>query len=191
MKLKDILFDVNLMVPNDINDETKVRWLNEQQRQLYRDFGFPDTSFAFQTTVGTQLYPLPENCSRERILSLVIDDQDYEYVSMDEDVKDQCWTIIEGNLWIYPEPRATQQAFLVYKPLPADIRIDMMEEEPEFPRDFHEVLVYGVAKRVANSLQQYDTAANMHQYMLQLQDEAKKKLRQNNRKKVVQTRLWR
>ena len=58
MKLKDILLDVNLMIPNSISDEIKVRWLNETQRQLYRDFGFPDTSYAFAQQPDVDIYPL-------------------------------------------------------------------------------------------------------------------------------------
>lgn len=191
MKLKEILLDVNLMIPNSISDEIKVRWLNETQRQLYRDFGFPDTSYAFAQQPNVGLYPLPDNCSRERILSVTVEDLDYEYVSMTEDVRDRSWTLIDNNIWFYPLPVQEKQVFIVYKPEPREMRLDMQEEEPEFPTDFHEILVYGVAFRVARSLQLIDVSGQMQQQMYTLQEEAKRKLRPSNRKKVVQTRLWR
>lgn len=191
MKLKEILLDVNLMIPNSISDEIKVRWLNETQRQLYRDFGFPDTSYAFAQHPNVDLYPLPDNCSRERILSVTVEDLEYEYVAMTEDVRDRCWTLIDNNIWFYPLPLQEKQVFIVYKPEPREMRLDMQEEEPEFPTDFHEILVYGVAFRVARSLQLIDVSGQMQQQMYTLQEEAKRKLRQSNRKKVVQTRFWR
>ncbi|MDC6267722.1 phage adaptor protein [Lysinibacillus fusiformis] len=191
MKLKDILLDVNLMIPNSISDEIKVRWLNETQRQLYRDFGFPDTSYAFAQQPNVDIYPLPDNCSRERIISVTVDDLEYDYVSMTEDVKGRCWTMIDDNIWFYPMPVKEKQVFIVYKPEPRDMRLDMQEEEPEFPKDFHEILTYGVAFRVARSLQLLDVSGQIQQQMYGLQEEAKKKLRPNNRKRVVQTRVWR
>lgn len=191
MKLKEILFDVNLMIPNSISDEIKVRWLNETQRQLYRDFGFPDTSYGFAQQPNVDIYPLPDNCSRERISSVTVDDSEYDYVSVDEDLKYRCWTIIDDNIWFYPVPVQEKQVFIVYKPEPREMRLDMQEEEPEFPKDFHEILTYGIAFRVARSLQLLDVSGQLQQQMYALQEEAKKKLRPNNRKKVVQTRIWR
>lgn len=191
LKIKDILLDVNLIIPNSISDEIKVRWLNETQQQMYRDFGFPDTSFAFTQQPNVELYPLPDNCSRERILNVTVDGAEYEYVSVTEDVRDQCWTIIDNNIWFYPLPVREKQVFIVYKLAPRDMRLDMQDEEPEFPRDFHEILVYGIAYRVARSMQMIDISDRLQQQMYTLQEEAKRKLRQSNRKKVVTTRAWR
>lgn len=191
LKLKEILLDVNLIIPNSISDEIKVRWLNETQRQMYRDFGFPDTSFAFEQQPNVELYPLPENCSRERIISVSVDGMEYEYVSMTEDVRDRCWTIIDENIWFYPLPTVAKQVYVVYKPAPRDMRLDMQEIEPDFPQDFHEILVYGIAYRVARSMQIIDLSERLQQQMYTLQEEAKRKLRPNNRKKVVMTRHWR
>lgn len=179
------------MINNSINDEKKVRWLNETQRQLYRDFGFPDTSFAFMQQPGVEIYPIPDNCSRERIVSVSVANMEYEYVSMTEDVRHRCWTLIDNNIWFYPLPDQEKQVYIVYKPMPHDMRLDMQDEEPEFPTDFHEILVYGIAYRVARAMQQHDLSEKWQSQMYLLHEEAKKKLRPNNRKNVVMTRAWR
>lgn len=191
MLLKEILFDANLLVPNSINDEIKVGWLNQIQRQLYRDFSFPDTSFAFLAEQGVNLYPIPENCSRERITALTIGEEEYKYVTVDDTAKQNSWSIVDNMLWIYPTPQTSSQAYLNYRPRPDDMRLDMQDVEPQFPVDFHEILVFGIAARIARAGQDATKAAEMNEQFMVLHDKAMKDLKPSRQKGVRQSRAWR
>lgn len=192
MLLKEILLDANLLVPNTISDESKVRWLNELQGQLYRDFAFPNVSTTFTAETGKNLFTLPTDCSRERITSVIVGETNYEYRSIDQDVTDHCWTVMEEReLFIYPTPTQTVIAFLNYRPRPQRMTIDMQEEKPDFPEDFHEVLVYGIATRIARAEQDTNRAVELKATFDELHEKAQKELRPARNKKVQMNRTWR
>lgn len=191
MLLKEILLDANLLVPNSINDETKVRWLNEIQGQLYRDFSFNDTSFRFTAEPGFNLYAIPEDCSRERITSVIVGDNTYEYRTIDQEVTEYCWVMSDENLFIHPAPLQNTSAYLNYRPGPKEMTIDMQEVEPTYPNNFHEVLVYGIAARIARSLQDANRAIELKAYADELHDKAQKDMRPSRNKVVQMNRTWR
>lgn len=190
MKLHEILLDANLLVPNSINDETKVRWLNQDQRQLYRDFGFPDISEPFTAEIDVQLYILPENCSRERITSVIVNGEEYAYVTLEDDLNGNSWTIIEEKLWIHPAPKQDSPAYLNYRPRPSDMRVDMQEEEPDFPSDFHEILVLGIGIRLARAQADTNKAMELKLAKDSLVMEAIRQLKPARQRKVRMTRRW-
>lgn len=191
MLLKEILLDANLLVPNSINDETKVRWLNEIQGQLYRDFPFPDTSFSFTAEPGFNLYLIPVDCSRERITSVIVGNDIYDYRTVDQEETQHCWTIIDNHLFIHPAPNQNTTAFLNYRPAPKEMLIAMQDIEPTYPSDFHEVLVYGIAARIARSLQDTNRALELKAYSDELHDKAQKDMRPSRNKVVQMNRSWR
>lgn len=191
MLLKEVLLDANLLVPNSISDTIKVHWLNEIQSQLYRDFGFPNTSHPFLTESGKNIYPLPTNCSRERITSVIVGEDGYEYRTLEQNATEHCWTLINGDLFIRPTPNRERQAFLNYRPAPQKMRVDMQEIEPEYPSDFHEVLVYGIAARIARSLQDTNKAVELKMIADELHEKAQRELRPARNKSVQMNRTWR
>ena len=191
MLLKEILLDANLLVPNSINDEIKVRWLNEIQGQLYRDFPFNDTSFRFTAEPGFNLYTIPEDCSRERITSVIVGDNLYEYRTIDQEVTDYCWVMSDENLFIHPTPSQNTSAYLNYRPGPKEMLTTMQDVEPDYPSDFHEVLVYGIAARIARSLQDTNRAVELKSYSDELHDKAQKDMRPSRNKTVQMNRMWR
>jgi hypothetical protein len=191
MKLHEILEESNILVPNSLSDKKKVEWLNTVQRQSYRDFGFPDTSHSFQVNPGVSLYVIPDNCSRERITNLIVGEREYSYQTVDEDAKDYAWTIVDEMLWIYPTPNNSEYAYLNYRPRPDDMREEMQEIEPQFPVDFHELLVFGIAARIARASQDSAKAAEMELQYEILHEKAKKSLRPSRQKTTRQSRSWR
>jgi hypothetical protein len=190
MQLKEILSDVNLLVPNSINDQSKVRWLNQVQRQMYRDYAFPITSQHFETEPGRSLYLLPDNCDRDRIINVVVGDREYTYKSVDQDAGSYCYTIIEDQLWLYPTPSTWTDAYLNFKPRPRDLRVDMQDAKPDFPEDFHELLVLGVALRVARASQNPQLTRELQGDFDALEIQAKRKLRSHRQRRVNISRGW-
>lgn len=191
MLLKDIILDANLLVPNSINDSSKVRWLNEIQSQLYRDFAYPNTVHQFPVEIGIDLYPLPKNCSRERITSVIVDEDIYDYRTLDQDITERCWTLVDGFLFIHPVPNRTAEGLLNYRPGPQEMRIDMQDVEPEYPKDFHEVLVYSIAAKIARSQQDSNKAQELKMVADELHEKAQRELRPARNKTVQINRTWR
>lgn len=190
MLLKEILADVDLIVPNSINDTTKVRWLNQVQRQMYRDYAFPDTSHQFHTEIGRSLYLLPDNCERDRITSLIIGNKAYEFKGIDQVATNGCYSIVDGKLWIHPTPSQSIESYINYRPRPRDVRVDMQNASPDFPEDFHELLVLGVAARVSRATQNHQLTRELEEDFALLELEAKKKLRKTRKQNVIINRRW-
>lgn len=153
MKLHEIIETVDTLVSNSILPETKVTWLNQIQNQLFRDYPMPEAVSPFVLNDGQQFYPLPADCPQDRISEVVVDNKRYPFIPrLDSEYQmDAFCTFVSGTLMIYPNPTKQELGFIYYKPRPVQMTVEMMEDEPTFPSDFHELLVFGVASRVAKS----------------------------------------
>lgn len=150
MKLSEILSHVDTMTPNSILAETKVAWINHVQNQLFRDHPIPEKVHTFSILNGQVLYPLPADCPEDRVREVVIEGENYPFMTNGpEPIDDNFVTIVNGQLLVYPEPRNNSTGVLFYKARPTQLSVERMEEESNFPADFHELLVLGCAYRVA------------------------------------------
>lgn len=150
MKLSEILEQVDVLVPNSINTNTKVSWINHVQNQLYRDYPLSQAVNLFNLKKGQSLYVLPSDCPEDRIEEVVINDDHYPFVTGGEADGRFC-AIVAGTLLVHPTPTELGIAFLFYKQRPTQLSASKMDEETNFPVDFQELLVLGCASRVAKS----------------------------------------
>jgi hypothetical protein len=67
----------------------------------------------------------------------------------------------------------------------------MQDIEPTYPNNFHEVFVYGIAARIARSIQNRDRALELKAYSDELHDKAQKDMRPSRNKVVQMNRTWR
>lgn len=193
MKLLEIVETVDTLVPNSVPLTTKIGWVNQIQNQLFRDYPVPEAVYAFAVQRDQQFYTLPKDCPQDRISELVIDNRKFPFVPRidSEVVEDYFCSIVSGTLMIYPNPTTQALGFLYYKPRPVQMTADMMEEEPSFPSDFHELLVFGTASRVAKT--KPDTLGQAQQFDMDyrlLAEKADLVLRGSKPNKVAITRRW-
>jgi hypothetical protein len=191
LTLEEILKDVDTYVPNTISTEQKVRWINEIQKQLFRDYPVPDAVYQFETVPGLDYYDLPDDCSTDRITNLVIDEQEYDGLSLDSEETSFYWIPVEGKLFIQPTPQDVMMGFIYYRPKPIELTSANLSAIPNFPEDYHELLVFGCAARVAKAYQDVDLANNMVSDFNYLADKAKKELRKTKNKTVRIVQDWR
>lgn len=196
MLLQEILDDVDTYVPNSLPTLRKIKWINQIQNQLYRDYVLPDAIFPF-TTTDAQSYTLPDDCAEDRIDSVAIDGKEEFYVSSPsrhrypDDYR--FWTIQVGFLYINPVRTAGLQGYVYYKPRHLELSESNLNGSPTFPVDFHELLVFGCSKRVALALKTPDfKLASVHDgYYKELAEKADRELGKKRNKQVTNVRPWR
>jgi len=159
VNVQQILDRVDLLIDNDISNAQKVTTLNEISRQLFRKFPVPDKFIKF-TTTDIPFYTLPDDVAEDRIKYLVIDGRRYNFVDPNDPTPPSrfCMVVTEG-LFIHPnEPDKT--AVLYYKPRHVELSSSNLSAVPSFPEDYHEILVYGLAKWIAGIQRDVDMVNN-------------------------------
>lgn len=192
MNLREILSMVDAMVTNDLSPSLKISWINQIQNQLYRDYPLPEAIHSFHTIPNQAFYELPEDCREDRISHVMIGENKYPYVpqGFDIDASKFC-SIVTGTLLIHPVPKQATLSFLHYKPSPNQLSAENLEEEPTFPKDFHELLVLGCASRVAKTNPETLALARIFdEDFLRLADKADRVITKYKPKRTLVVRSW-
>lgn len=166
MNLGQILERVDLLIDNNISTEQKVNTINEISKRLFRKFPVPDKFYKFETT-SIPYYDLPKDAAEERINSVIIDG--VEYVAVQPDNKnpnppERFCMVTAGKLFIHPNVEG-KTAFLYYKPRHVELYPNDLSAIPTFPEDYHELLVYGLAKWIAEIQRDVDMINNFQRQM--------------------------
>lgn len=152
MKLRDMLNQVGVLVPNDIPIDMQVSWMNQTQSSLYRFFESSEAAFEFVVQPNESFYDLPVNCIEGRTQRLVVDGEDVMYIAPEEDdtLRDiKFWTVFNKQVFLSPVPDRMQEATLYYKPSPTVLSVDAIDSDATFPTDFIELVILGCAIKVA------------------------------------------
>lgn len=192
MKLSELLGQVDTLVTNSIHLDTKIAWMNQVQNQLYRDYPLDEAVKVYVIRQNQQIYDLPEDCPEDRISKLVIGKQTYPFVPNSESEYEYSvfCTVVTGTLMVYPSPLENTDGFLYYNARPLGLSSTMMDQEPTFPRDFHELLVLGCASRVAKSQADFNRASVFDQDYRTLAEKADLVLTKRRQTKVLKARTW-
>jgi hypothetical protein len=194
LKLSEILFQVDAMVPNALQDSIKIGWINQIQNELYRDYPVMENVFKFTTVVGEGAYTLPKNIPPDRIQYIMIGKTQYPYAALtdEETIYTHFWTtIISGDIMLYPVPVAPEEAVIYYRPRPNQLAASRPDEEPTFPEDFQELLILGCAARVARVNPETLTLAGIYDLDFQrLADKADRVLTKPKQKTTTIARPW-
>lgn len=193
MKLSDVLNTVDTLVPNALPTSLKIQWVNQIMNQLHRDYPFPDAVHPFQTVVGEAAYILPFDVSEDRIAHLVIGEEEYPYSPLAvTDTYDKFWAVVvTGDILIHPVPKKVEDGVLYYRPRPVQMTEADLDDTPSFPADYHELLVFGVAARVAKvSKDTLDLVSMYEADFQQLAEKANRMLTKRKPKTVTIMRAW-
>ena len=188
MTLEEILQDVDLLVPNSIALDVKVRWMNQVQNQLFRDYDIAKAHHMFNLVIGEEFYPLPEDCSEDMIRAVVIEGNTYTFADPLDEIKDETYFTYSGLLTIVPSPVKAGIGMLYYLRRPKEINEYVLDREPDFPSDYHEILSYGCAIRVARAEQNYSQLPILETEFARLRHEADVNLTGVKQKTVTITR---
>lgn len=154
MLLKEILSEIDLLVPNSVPMASKISFINQIQSELFRDFRLKTGSFFFYTVPGTELYDLP--CQPDNLLEVYIDGKEYHQKDKDHHNHGRLFMIAGGKLLIQPTPTTKEAAYLYYYAAPTNLTAADMDKSPDLATDYHEILTLGAARKVAFIMKQYD-----------------------------------
>lgn len=194
MKLFEIIEMVDSLVPNSVPIKEKVKWINQIQNNLFRDYPISEAVQPLIVKRGQQFFPLPVNCAEDRITEVIINDRHYPFVprSDNENVPNFFCTFVSGTLMIYPAPDQQTTGFLYYGARPNKLSEDDMDAEPTFPEDFHNLLVFGCCSLVALTDEKTGGLSSTYDGKYQeLANKADLKLTRNRQKTVNIVRGWR
>lgn len=187
MKLSEILEDADLLAPNAFSIDQKLRMANQTQRQLFYDYPLGDSVQNINIVSGQDTYTFP--CEQQDIKSLVVGDFEYSQSSMPLE-KRRSFGILDGNIVIYPMPTANTTAKLYYQKTLTDLTPADLNTVPPFPVDFHELLVLGIAYRLAQRVQDYKLAGELEVRFKNLAVDAASKITKPVAKRVRILRSW-
>lgn len=186
---------VDTLVPgNSITVPIKVNWINQVQNQFFRDYPLTEAFYPYNIEPDQQFYKLPDDCPDDRIKTLTIDGELYPYIPQEQQTEltpERFCTIISGAFMIHPMPTKYMQGFLNYRPRPVQLTVDNPEAVPTFPLDFHEMLVFGCAARIAKAEGNTGLGAVYDNDFAQLAVKADNVLTRPKQKSVSVVRGWR
>lgn len=192
MNIADIILLADINVPNNLQSRIKIIFLNEICKQLHREFPYKDEVFPFITVPNQAFYKLPANCPENGINSIQVGNQTYNHHSQEELDIGYSWFIVADQVMLNPIPTEKSLGYIYFRPQPMTFTEADLAEEPLFPEDFREALVYGISKRIALTLPAPDLklAAYYGNEMDQLVEFARKKLLVVSKKRVAIYRQW-
>lgn len=190
MNVQKILDKVRLLIDNDLTDQQLVDELNEVSKQRFREFPLPDAIYKFLTTT-IPYYDMPADCAEDRIRVVIIDNQEYQKLSPEiQSVTGPFCTVFLGKLYINPNPVPDRDAYLYYRPRHIELTVGDLTETPNFPEDYHDILVYDLAGFVAKIQRDTDMVNNFQAESDAVEKKAKKGLKKMGLRRVKETTHW-
>lgn len=195
LTLREIIMLADTLVPNNVQLASKIIWINQIMNQAYRDYPTLQAVQTYSITAGKEMYTLPPDCPEDRLSYLMFNDDRYEFISGDVDGElevDSCITVLNGvAMVIYPTPKVSGMGFLFYKPRPNQLAVGDMDKKPNYPADFHEMLVSGLAARLAKASPETLGLVAIHESdFARMADKADMVLIKSRQKKVMNVRSW-
>lgn len=187
MKLSEIVEDADLLVPNAFTREQKIRMANQAQRQLFRDYPLNSTVFTFSVKAGVDTYSIPANCLQENIADVLVNGQNYPFTTPGSS---KGYQIVNDKLILAPSPYQDMTGKIYYKAALPDLTVNEWNDTPDFPEDYHELLVLGIANRIAERTQDYKQAAELDGRFRRLAIEALTKMTKPKAKRTRISRGW-
>lgn len=184
MTLQEILDDADLRCPNSLTTAQKVNWVQQLQNRLYRKYNVPDVVEKFSTAPNVYFYPLPSDCDDSQIRLITVDGVEYDHRELQDDEDgDPYWTVVQGQLFLSSVDATLAKSVMIYYAPKFEVvsATDTattigLTEEPTFPKDYHELLVIGLAVKVAKSQKDVALANNYQNDFDELATEAEVEL---------------
>lgn len=191
MNVQEILDEVLLLIDHDLTSLQQVNKLNQISRQLFREFPVPDKIYKFtmdDTSFG--YYAVPIDCAEDRIRVVIVNGLEYEKISPEiQNVSGPFCMVFLENLFVSPNV-PNQDAYLYYGPRHVTLTVTDLTVTPTFPEDYHELLVFGLAKWIAGIQRDVDMANNFQNEYEEIEVKARKGLKKMGLKRVKETTKW-
>lgn len=191
MLLQDILEEADMLAPNAVSQDRKIRYINEIQRRIYRDYPLNLVSYFFYTVANQTNYTLPSDCNEENIEAIFIDNNEWYYHTMeDKSVNGYGYFIENGDIILAQTPTTQMEGYITYRQAPADLTATDLPNEVPFMPDYHELYVLGLAAKLAMLQGNFGDAEQYEVRFNNLAVEAIRKIKRIKIRKVRHVRRW-
>jgi hypothetical protein len=147
MTVQEMLDELQLKYPHAYTNTQVVNRFDRLQKRLFRYLN--TLTYATTTTVnGTATYAT--TLDSRQIRKVTVDGIDYEYWTPEQDKLARYWYWQGGNINLFPTPNRSGLTIEIwgYK-VPATLSVGSLAVTPDLESDYHMILVYGVAKEIA------------------------------------------
>lgn len=156
-----ILNDVDLLYRNTFSTDQKLVWFNEEQQELFDILELDSPPYAFTTVEGENFYPFPVDfdVTKIKVVTYQVNDSD-QFVEIHAKRNDDnqfagygwpWYTVVSDAMYLYvPDSVPGNRTVYIYCDSdPAQVTTANINESPELPTRYQEVLKLGILKRIA------------------------------------------
>lgn len=166
MKLKDLLYELDLFLPNPYTPAEKVIFLNKTIMEIRR-FGGKRDVFTFMGN-GGRLYPMPEGVRGENVTGVSVNGEDYLPKDIQMSGKSFYTFLPDGFISIEPAPESDDEVWLYFstlEPLKSEAEFesgdDFLLQEADIDPEYKHLLLYGAMSDIAAALEDIDMSNNL------------------------------
>jgi hypothetical protein len=155
--VQEIVDKIDRKYPNGATDAQKVDLIDTWQKRIFRKYRIP-TSAEYEILADTYAYNL--GIKPRLIFDVLVDGVSIPRKSLIGSSTDSStfYTFIDNFIRIYPTPTEDGTLAIYYYGTPATVTSANMSAIPELDEDFHDLLVYGPCKELAEDDQRYDVS---------------------------------
>ena len=169
LTLRQIIDEVDNLVPNPFDDATKVAWLNQINKDFFEIVKIP-LVVQFPTTSGTSPYVIPREAKSRNIARVQVGDTLYASMQYEEvNPGNNYWIVNDDEddtfqyIHLEPKPYATGKVCVVIYHMTTRrtfTTVFISVDKPEAPEEHHWTYVLGLCERVAKAMNDVTLANN-------------------------------
>lgn len=155
--MQQIIDKINIRFPSGATNEQLVDMIDTYQKRLFRKYRIP-TSETFDILADTYAYNI--RIKPRLIFDILVNGESYpkRQVVGHSSSASRYYTFLDDFLIIYPTPKFDGTLTIYFYETPSTLTINELNRKPKLDEDFHDLLVYGPCKELAENLQRYEVA---------------------------------
>jgi hypothetical protein len=155
LTVQEMLDELVLKYPHSYTNTQVVNRFDRLQKRIFRNLntlGYDNYSTTPSTALGDYTF-LTSSYQNYQIRRLLIDDIEYPYWTPEEDKPARFWFYMNNNIYIFPDMTGKSiDVEIWYYKKPTDLSAGSLAASPDLLTDYHMLLVYGVAKEIAEDM---------------------------------------
>lgn len=154
--VQEIVTKIRKKYPNGSTDADIITLIDTWQKRIFRKYRLP-TSVEYEIYADTYAYIV--GIKPRLLFDVLIDGISYakKQLTGGSSGSSQYYTFIDDYLNIYPTPLSDTTMTIYFYETPATL--GAMGDTPQLDEDFHDLLMYGPCKELAEDDQRYDVAS--------------------------------
>ncbi|WP_438446867.1 phage adaptor protein [Gorillibacterium sp. sgz5001074] len=149
MTLAEIIAEIEEKYPaaQSLSSDSKVRKIDKLQKRIFRTDVKRTVITSIELLADVALYPI--TFSPAKIREIIIDGQKYENRQLEAEALGKFFYILDEGIGIYPKPTQDGEMLIYHYQEPDTL--SSLTDTPDLDSDYHDLLVYGVCKEVAEN----------------------------------------